>query len=259
MDVFLAVIIVMVLMLVFLFVVLKGIVINVGKIAQNNVMRQLSLYDEIIEQREEKLRKLNKAVNRGQLRLVKGRYKKHPEYGKNNSSSLKQITISEGNFLDSDFPQKYQIVRSFAYNRKQCIKELIEQEKSEKTETYTSLIKQLLARFSLDEQYNLSTLEEEDQLIILKEVLSAEEFQLVEKFKELHLTFDCLEFFNWLEEEAFRFDQSIIVRTAYQDEDYHQLDGRIKTQYDRNLCEGLQVIMGNKLYDFAIHKREIGG
>lgn len=264
MDVFLAVIIIIFLMNVFLFVVLKGIVTNVGKLAQNKVMRQLSLYDEIIEEKEEKLRELKKAEKRGQLWLSKVRVKKHSGNYRSKSLSLNSKLISEGDFLDADFPQKYRIIRSFFGNdRRKYVKEVIKQieedEAREETKTYASFVRQLLERFSLDERYNFSTLEEEDQLKILKEVLNDEEYQLVEKHMEKYSTFDCLGFFNWLEEEEYRCNSDIIVQTDHQSEDYKHIDDRIKTQYDSNICEGLQIIMGNKLYDFAIHKREIGG
>ncbi len=243
-----------------MFVVLKGIVTNVGDLAQNNYMRQLSFYDKAIAKREKELREFNSVIKKEQIRLVKGSLKRDSGLNSNNSQIPKSVTIYSGDFLDSDFPQKYQIIRSFfGQGHQQYIKKLIEREKAGQTDTYAFFIKQFLEHFSLNERYNLSTLEEQDQLTFLEEVLNTEEFRLVKNFKELHATFDCLKFFDWLEEEAFRFDSSIIVRTARQNESFDKLDKRIRIHYDSNICEGLQIIMGNKLYDFAICKREIGG
>jgi len=70
-DIFLAVIIVILLMNSFLFLVFKRIAVNVGKHAQNYVVRQLSAYDDLIKKKAQKLHELNEAINNEQAQMAK--------------------------------------------------------------------------------------------------------------------------------------------------------------------------------------------
>ncbi|GEM_PF-1907668 len=257
MDIFMAVIIVIVLMNAFLFVVFKGIVINVGKLAQNNAVRQLSLYDDLIEKKEQKLHQLHEAVTTGASQISKDSAQRLPGEAR---LAINSFAISEGDYLDADFLHKYHTIRDFfGFDRSQCIKDVLEQYGATEQDVYASLVRQMLERFSLDERFSLSTLEEQDQLQVLEKVLNVEEYGLLEEYQTLHWPFDCLEFFDWLEAETFRSELRIVVRTDRQKEDFKEIDSRIKTQYDGSICEGIQIIMRNMLYDFSIHKREISG
>ena len=257
MDIFTAVIIVIVLMNGFLFVIFKGIVINVGKLAQNNAVRQLSLYDNLIEKKEQKLHQLHKAAANERLQISKDNA--HRWKG-DRRLAINPFAIPEGDYLDGQFFHKYQAIRDFfGFDRLQCIKDVLEQYGTEEQDRYASLVKQILARFPLEERFNLSTLEEQDQLQILEEILNDEEYGLLEEYQTLYWPFDCLEFFDWLEAEAYRCEPGIVVRTDRREDDFKEIDSRIKTQYDGSICEGIQIIMQNMLYDFSIHKREISG
>jgi hypothetical protein len=257
-DIFIAVIIVIILMNGFLFVVFKGIVTNVGKLAQNNAVRQLSVYDELIEAREKKLEGLQSTIAAQKVQVS-------PDCAtgpsSDNRAPVPSFTMPEGDYIDMGFLPNYRMIReSFGVNCSQLIKTVIENNAEKGKASYLALVLQILDRFPLEQRFSLSTLPEDKQLSILKEVLESQQVILLEEYQAVYDVFDCLEFFAWLEEEACRYNQHIFVRTCRQDEDFMKvgnMDRRIKIQYDNSICEGVQIIMRNKLYDYSILKREI--
>lgn len=256
MEIFIVVMLVILLMNGFLFMVFKGIVVNVGKLAQNNTVQQLSVYDELIEKKEQKLRQLHEELS------TKKTWISSDDEQKLSSIIIPPINyfaIPEGDYLDADyFLQNYRTIREcFGVNCTQRIKEVLEEYGAS---VYSSLIMGILEHFSLEERFNLCTLEEEEQLQVLKEVLNDEERVVLEEYLTLHGSFDCVAFFDWLERDAPRTDPCIFIRTCRQDQDFMRvanIDSRIRIQYDSTICEGLQIIMQNKLYDYSILKREI--
>jgi hypothetical protein len=89
--------------------------------------------------------------------------------------------------------------------------------------------------------------------------LSEDEYSLLEEFRTIRKSFDCLNFFEWLETESYRSDPAVVIRTGESKENLTWLNERIKMQYDSSICEGMQIILWNKLYDFSIQKRELCG
>lgn len=256
MDVFIAVIIVIMLMNIFLFFVFKGIAVNVGKHAQNYVVRQLSVYDELIEKKEQKLRELKNALSNGQAQIAKDRVQQQG----NIQTPINPFAITPGNYLDGDFLHYYRTVREFFhFNHSLCINNVLEQYDTVEHDLHSLLSRQILEQFSLNDRFSLSTLEEQDQIEILEEVLNEDEYSLFEEYRTFRKSFDCLNFFDWLETESYRSDSAVIIKTGEKKEDLTRLNGRIRMQYDESICEGIQIILRNKLYDFSIQKREICG
>lgn len=256
MEVFLAVIIVILLMNSFLFFVFKGIAVNVGKLAQNHVVRQLSSYDDLIEKKEHVLHELNKALAKKQAQLANDGI----QVKESTPTPLNPFAISPGNYLDTHFLRNYRLVREFFhFDHCSCINNVLQQYDTLEEDSHSMLSRQILARFSLDDRFGLSTLEEQDQIEILEEILNEDEFCLLEEFRTIRNSFDCLTFFDWLETEAHRSDPTVIIRTGESKEDLTRLNERIKMQYDSSICEGLQIVLWNKLYDFSIQKRELCG
>lgn len=256
MEIFIVVMLVILLMNGFLFVVFKGIVLNVGKLAQSNTVQQLSVYDELIEKKEQKLRQLHEELS------TKKTWISPDDEQKLSSIILPPINyfaIPEGDYLDADyFLQNYRTIREcFGVNCFQRIRDVLEEYGSD---IFSSLVMEILEHFPLEERFNLCTLEEEEQVQVLKEVLNEEEQVILEEFLILNGSFECVEFFDWLEMDAPRNDPRIFIRTCRQDKDFMKIgniDSRIRIQYDSTICEGVQIIMQNKLYDYSILKREI--
>lgn len=258
MDIFIGVILVTIFMSGFLFIVFKGIVMNVGKLARSNTVRQLSVYDDLIEKKERELQKLQESLSAEKPQA-------YPDNVQRPAGDVKIpinfLTVTEGEYLDMSFLQNYRMIReSFGVNCSQRIKYVIEHYAEEKEDAHSVLITRILDRFSLHERYNLSTLDGREQLQILEKALSDQEQAILQEYLKIQEGFDCLEFFDWLMEEAWRSDPHIFIRTCRQDKDFMNIgniDSRIRIHYDNSICEGVQIIVKNKLYDYSILKREI--
>jgi hypothetical protein len=51
-------------------------------------------------------------------------------------------------------------------------------------------------------------------------------------------------------------DQTLFVKTTEANTE-NTFGEAVQTQYDRNLCEGFQVLVGNKQYDYGVRKCEL--
>jgi hypothetical protein len=111
--------------------------------------------------------------------------------------------------------------------------------------------------FSFNLRYSLLTLEEDDQRKLLRQVLSAPQQKLLDAYIDESGGYSGFGFFDWLEAKTAVNRTDIVVRTGSVGEDYSSVDSRIKTVVDSGICEGVQVALGNTLYDFSIQDMEI--
>lgn len=256
MDIFLAVIIVILLMNSFLFLVFKRIAVNVGKHAQNYVVRQLSAYDDLIKKKAQKLHELNEAINNEQAQMAK----EPVQVTESVPKPINPFAFLPGNYLDTSFLGNYRKVREFFhFDHRLCIKNVLELYDTEQEDIKSLLSRQILVRFSLENRFGIATMEEQDQLAVFKEMLNNEEQSLLEEYCASHPSFDCISFFDWLEVVSFRSNPEVVIRTGESKENLTWLNDRIRMEYDSSICEGIQVVLWNKLYDFSIQKRELCG
>ena len=64
--------------------------------------------------------------------------------------------------------------------------------------------------------------------------------------------FEIEDFLNYVENEMGTCDPTIYVIVGSEDENYDQLDSRIKTIFDDRVYKGIKIIYKNKLYDYSL-------
>ena len=253
MGIYIAVTVILLLMNGFFFYVFKGILTRLKRFSQNNLLRQAGVFDELIQNKQEELLVVQKMIQDeneagealpNQVRAIKTA--EAPDY----------LKIKQGSYRDSDFTANYRHIRqSFDFDREACVRSVAA---SLPPHDPAEACRALLGRFSLEDTYQLSTLEAEQQLGILADVLNAQEADIVKQYSAGAERFEFYEFLAWLESRVFELSGEVIVRTGRQDESYDGIDRRVRTEYDQNVCEGIYIVTGGRIYDFSLRDREIG-
>ncbi len=255
MAVFIAVAVILVLMIGFLFVALRGITRRLGKEAQSNAIRQVDLFDDLIAKKEAELKNVNTRLA-SQKKSVKPREHVVREQQKRPQESI-YFQVLQSDFIDRNLFDYYrEIKKAFDVNKETYIRTVLS-EKKDFAKQANPEYEKILSVFSFDQRYALLTMEEEDQQKLLKEVLSTAQQKLLDGYIEENGGYSGLGFFDWLETKAVVNRTDIVVRTGCCGEDYSGVDSRIKTVVDPGICEGIQLALGNTLYDYSIQDMEI--
>lgn len=255
MAVFIAVAVILVLMIGFLFVSLRGITRRLANVAKSNAIRQVDLFDDLIAQKETELQSISSRLAT-QRKAVQPHELAQREPQKRPQESI-YFEVLQSDFIDRSLFDYYrEIKKAFDVNKEACVKTVLNDHK-DFVNGSNAEYGRILAMFSFEQRFSLMTLENDDQLKVLREVLNAAQQKLLNTYIAECGAYSGMGFFDWLEACAAVNRTDIVVRTGSADEDYSRVDSRIKTVFDRGICEGVQIALGNTLYDFSIQDMEI--
>ena len=107
--------------------------------------------------------------------------------------------------------------------------------------------------------YDLCSISEENQLIVLGEELNDDEEGLFEEYaKEINLDavedFKILDFLSWLKEVVNEESPMLVAYVGDESEDYSYISPYVICQFDRNVCEGIRIVYQKRLYDYSIYE-----
>lgn len=254
MGIYIAVFIILALMNGFFFYILKGITVQLKKFSKNNILRQASIFDELIQNKEETLQDIRAQLEKEEKHRLSDIGRPHvtsmidpPDY----------LAIKRGDYWDRSFLERYRKIRdNFASDGRQCVEAALAVIPKDDP---AKVARGILEQFHLEMCYQISTLESDDQVAVLREAFDEQENLLLEQYQSDAGNFECHEFLDWLRGLVFLRGGDVIVRTGRMQDDFNSIDSRIQTQYDDTICEGLYVVAKGKLYDFSIRDREISG
>lgn len=251
---FFAAFIIMIVLTALAFLALRFVATNINERIKDNVVKQLQSYDSIIQKKEAELAAISTRVNLGQSSV--------PEYiiNKNNSNQTVADIFLPPNaeYINNDFSSDYKHIKeSFEFDKERVNKDITElcSKQQDNEETY-SVVSEIMEKLSFDSIFALSALEGNEQIEIIQQVLNENEKNILEEFISDNTSFDCTRFYHWLDLKRSSLDKSIRVLSG----DNNQWEGlpeNARFILDTNLCEGYQIRVGNKLYDYGIRKCEL--
>ena len=114
------------------------------------------------------------------------------------------------------------------------------------------LVKTILQKIQPVDFMEMDTLENKEQLQLLKECLSEEELELI---KEL----DCygLDLYERLRIELNQLDNSLIVNVANAEIQERLKKYNIESIISPELVEGLNIMFNGKLYEYSVNRKEL--
>lgn len=157
-----------------------------------------------------------------------------------------------------DFFADYLKIRSaFSTSPVQVLRE-IQKQPSGEPET-GACIKELLEKLSFETVYRISCLQSEQQVAVLDEVLSEEEKKVLEQYRATQsFAFSVTEFYSYLRGKCKELDDTVFFYTRNPESLGLQAKSeQLKICQDEKLCEGFQILQGNRLYDYGLRSSEI--
>jgi hypothetical protein len=258
-GIFIAVVAILAVMDGFFFLILWGMVATVRRFARNNALRQAGILDELVFNKETTLQDLDKKIAAKRALLESNLTAPLKEGTSTALEAPDYQALSIGFYKDADFINEYRTLReNFVFDSRQVVQKVLEKIPST-VDPRAAVAQSILDQMSAEDVYQLSTLETEDQLRLLKEEFNGDQRALLDEYMGTETYFECYEFISWLRQYVFEKGPGIAVRTSHEQERFDSLDERIQTSYDDTLCEGLTIRANGRLYDFSIQNREIVG
>ncbi len=241
------------------FIVLRAAASDTGSKIRDKVIRQLESYDVLMQKKSYELNRLQKQIDEAKAALPK-----RSGLRKDDEQELSGFILPDtASMCSSQFFSDYKRIReTMIHDRSDVIREILHSRESmddagDALRQRNLYLDSLIGKFSFDNVYRLSVLHPDEQLEVALEILSGEERELFDEFMEQNGRFDSLAFYQWLYIQKKICDDTILVRSADIQRDYSSPDRSIRMVYDKNICEGFQIIVGNRLYDYGIREYEL--
>ncbi len=223
---------------------------------KSNVSDRILIYDDLIEEKQARLESIQNRVDTLERRL---RELEEGEDAHTVATGQMFFTRTTG-YCSPDLKMDYRNMREhFSFDRRGLVKDFLASYVVPDTKHEYEVIDDLYKSLSGDLCYRLLAFDSSEQFEALNDSLDEDGRKLLAAYVEERGRFDTADrFVYWLECRRDRLDPSVIVRTAEKDDDFSDLSPLVKTIYDKGLCEGIQIIAGRQLYDFGIHRSELG-
>lgn len=249
--IFLAVVIVMALLNGFMYIAVKRLADSVGKQIRSQSLRLFSIYNQVqtttTEDHGQVAQGQGAAALTGEERtstdretaiadiVSKSILKKQPQY-RNARFASDYITLKKRFNLDKD----------------ELMKTVIHQEIT------VGPAAGILDKLSLDSVYKLSSIDAKNQEKILKDLLTQEQISYIDNIMSEVKEFDIAALYYKLRMLAQVEDGKVHVLVPEDSSFLGAVPPHIAVESSQDICEGVQVLIGNTLYDYSIGKREIG-
>ena len=224
-----------------------------GKRIQHDMGRILSSYDYLIDQ---KMSKYNLEAENSEKRKAVNLLKKDDETTskeiliKEKSLSANSFLRKEASYRVSSLAQGYDSIKNEFRDYAENVKVAAEKAfgKVKRTDFENALLR-LSEILKIDDVYELSIKTSEEQLDYFNKVLKPKEKIALTRYLATHgNNFSTIDFYDWVKISAMSVYQGVIVRSGNKNAD---------SDYDPTICEGCQIIVGDKIYDYSISKRDI--
>lgn len=258
MGIFIAVAVILVLLNLFFVFIIRALGARIGNFAQSNMLRQSSVFDELILRKEETLQGLLSSIDAANLRLrdLAETTQTKTDYG----VPLEHHAVIPGNYMNPDFSRGYKQIReNFLYDKGSLVRRMTQYFQDDPEDGVTLAARAIIEMMDSDTCYLLSTLSPEDQFEVLSDTFDMKQNVLLKVYEGVEPNFEGFEFVNWLKEYIFKNGNDIVVRTGMASDNFDAIDDRIRTEFDDSLIEGLYVIHKGILYDYSIRGKEISG
>ncbi len=251
-DIFIAVAGVLVVINVFVLFLLRRLALRAKRQIDANVVKQLSAYDELLEDKSTELVQMRSEAHKIELaaKSVPIAPKKPAQMPAAHVETKKAPTYTDRSFAD-----KYAAVKSkFDFDHKEKVREIC---KTVQPNPVALVMDSILAKLDLDKVYSLMNLSTEAQQKELNGIFDSKEKKILTEYIKSAEKFDLLDFKKNVELCSARMSTKVVVRTGQQSENFDEIAPFVTTVYDPEICEGIVIICGEKIYDCSLQKKEI--
>ncbi|GEM_PF-6827293 len=264
---FVALIAIMVLLIGIAFLLLRNLALSADVKIRSDMQLLLKSYDQIIDEKTKEIHGLE-LERQDLLNSMAGTKKSlnsfnamqsaplnaEGGYGKVGSVPILQVA----QYRPEDLKEGYKAIRNSFGLSKAERKELIEKAVQNAVSRHNGrgdAARKLYEALDFDTIYKLGTMDDAEQLEALKGAMDSDEKGLLDDYLQSYgeYSFDIADFRDWLRDLETLEGSRVSVRCG--DAEICQEEG---LEYDETIFEGIQVRVGNQLYDYSIKEREIG-
>lgn len=252
-------VILIVIMLVFVFILFKNILKSINENAKKYFVNKLQDYDYLLEEKQTKLEEITAEIN--EIKEHKNILEKREEtyqIGENNNNEEKNKAIKYDlktpQFRETQFFNNYKEVKKiFTVDNEKIIKEFIEEHQNDKEIKEYRQLQKIRDKFDNDAIYGCLTLNVDDQIQILDEILTATEKKSI-KYTEMIKKdkFTIKDLIKYLDERIEALDPTICIYTNGLEKRYDLIDSNIIMKQYNNMSEGIIIKFRNRIYDYSI-------
>lgn len=247
---FLTVLLVLLVMNGFLFLVLKQIVPRVGEQVNRRFLEELSIFDDLYEEKMKKLEALREQDSLYGNNIFEKKEKKENSVSVS-TAGVSAVEVPVSKTTNKNFYQEYQYVKNkFRFDKDAVVNRIAAMEPSEEAKKARTA-ERILKKIPEKTFWEISTLDSDQQKELFSEVLEGEENSLLTAYDlEAAGRFSALAFRDYLFVIRRLYVDRITVYTS--DRSYKPSDPKVKVVYDKTICEGIRVVRGNRQYDYSL-------
>lgn len=234
------------LMILVMFLLLKRAVITINQQAKEYFVDKLQVYDELIEEKEKKLKGLSEELENKQKAI-----EEQIEIPKV-STDVYLYDMKNINYQDVEIFQKMKnIDEKFDINTKELLKKFISEKFSEENiSIYEKLIEER-SSISQDLVYELVLKNTKEQEQIIREMLKDGNV-ILDDFLKKNKKFNIIKFISYFDKIIAKLDPFIYVYVGNTNENYDNVHSYIRTKVDESIYKGFSIIYKGRLYDYSL-------
>lgn len=247
-------ILVIVVLVGFMFFILKGTVRKINSQTKLYFVDKLQEYDYLIDRKEEKLNNINEEIKKQEKLIVEGQ-----------ESSRKNTYEFDYQIIDLFNKTKYQDKNIFELNRKidetfnidyiELLKKFLEYVKDDGTYQFCV---DLRNKFTSEVVYQLKIMNSDEQKKYLSEMLKEQEYNIYKLYLVMALKEASVDgFMEYLDELIDLNSPNIMVYVGSKYENYDYLSKYIKTVYSKEIYKGIRIIYRKRIYDYSLNERNV--
>lgn len=247
-------ILVIVVLVGFMFFILKGTVRKINSQTKLYFVDKLQEYDYLIDRKEEKLNNINEEIKKQEKLIVEGQ-----------ESSRKNTYEFDYQIIDLFNKTKYQDKNIFELNRKidetfnidyiELLKKFLEYVKDDGTYQFCV---DLRNKFTSEVVYQLKIMNSDEQKKYLSEMLKEQEYNIYKLYLLMALKEASVDgFMEYLDELIDLNSPNIMVYVGSKYENYDYLSKYIKTIYSKEIYKGIRIIYRKRIYDYSLNERNV--
>lgn len=262
MALFIAVVIVLVIMLYFMYVTLKASVDNANRKVNSYFLGKLEDFDEEFDSKLAKIEELTET--RDTLsREVRGlkddmiSFKTSPFYAPR--PLARSVYVPVARYIDDDFFEEYKSAKDMLkMDKPGIIMNIYEKVPYTGNMELYNMALEFKSLLEFDVLFELASLQPMEQLKFIDSCLDENQEKFLVDYIMNEITypedFDVLEFMSYIKIILKKHDPHLYVRTGETDEDLSNVHELVVSDFDDNVCEGIKIIYQNKVYDYSIYK-----
>ena len=244
----------MLLLVGFVVLIMRSLAASAGVRIRSDMRRMLGSYDRVIEEKARELQKLQEereSVEAALERLEAGQSRQAfvPSEEKGDTPAGVASVPSAAAYRAAAFGAGYGMIRNqfrLTEAEEQYIVDQVLEEMEDVSAGRGGQAAELREKLSYETVFRMAQLPGEEQLELLDTSLEDADWALLRDYWETHESepFDVMKFCNWLDVLVQLESEAVVVRGE------DSIGGQI--------CEGIQIVAGSRLYDYSIKEKEIG-